>query len=336
MRCLVTGTAGFIGFHVANKLLQDGHVVVGIDGLTPYYDVSLKERRHALLQSVANFSCHRLMLEDAAGLANVVEGFAPELVVHLAAQAGVRYSLENPGAYIDSNIVGTFNLLEQCRRAPRLAHLVIASTSSVYGANTDFPYAETDRADHSLTLYAATKKSVEAMAHCYSHLWGIPTTVFRFFSAYGPWGRPDMALFKFVQNILADRAIDIYGHGDMERDFTYIDDLVEALVRLCGVVPKADRAGEVEGVDSLSPAAPFRIVNIGGGNPVGLLTFIHEIENALGRKAKRNYMEMQPGDVRKTEASTALLDALIGYRPQTPVSVGVRQFVRWYRDYYGI
>ncbi|MGH9806773.1 MAG: NAD-dependent epimerase/dehydratase family protein [Terriglobia bacterium] len=335
MRCLVTGTAGFIGFHVANKLLQDGHVVVGIDGMTPYYDVSLKERRHALLRSDANFSCHQLMLEDMPALGRVVEGCSPELVVHLAAQAGVRYSLENPGAYIDSNIVGTFNLLEQCRRAPP-AHLVIASTSSVYGANSDFPLAETDRADHPLTLYAATKKSVEAMAHCYSHLWGIPTTIFRFFSAYGPWGRPDMALFKFVENILADRAIDIYGHGNMERDFTYVDDLVEALVRLCHIVPGRDGIGAVECRDSLSPAAPFRVVNIGGGNPVGLLTFIDEIESALGRRAKRNYMEMQPGDVRKTEASTVLLDALIGYRPQTPVSVGVRQFVRWYRDYYHI
>jgi UDP-glucuronate 4-epimerase len=273
------------------------------------------------------------MLEDDAAVARVFTEAAPELVIHLAAQAGVRYSLENPRAYIDSNVIGSFNILENCRnRPPR--HLVIASTSSVYGANTDFPFEEVEQADHQLTLYAATKKSVEVSAHCYAHLWQIPTTIFRFFSAYGPWGRPDMALFKFVQNILIDQPIDVYNHGKMDRDFTYVDDIVEAIVRLSDVVPKLGDRVAPPAVDSLSPVAPFRIVNIGSGNPVSLMSFIEEIEAAVGRPAKRNYMEMQPGDVPKTEASPALLIALTGYRPQTPVSVGVREFVRWYREYY--
>ncbi len=335
MRCLVTGTAGFIGFHVAKRLLHDGHRVTGIDGMTPYYDVRLKESRHAQLKQLSGYQGHQFMLEDADALRAAAEQCMPELVVHLAAQAGVRYSLENPRAYIDSNIVGSFNLLEICRQAkPR--HLVIASTSSVYGGNTEFPFAETQRTDHPLTLYAASKKAVETIAHVYSHLWGIPITVFRFFSAYGPWGRPDMALFKFVQNILAGRPIDVYNHGRMERDFTYIDDLVEAIVRLCDRIPEQGKKGRVADVDSLSPVAPFRIVNIGGGEPVGLLHFIEEIEAALGRPAQRNYMDMQAGDVPKTEASTALLDGLIGFRPSTPVSVGIREFVRWYRDYYNV
>jgi UDP-glucuronate 4-epimerase len=333
MRCLVTGTAGFIGFHVAKRLLEDGHEVTGIDGMTPYYDVRLKEARHAELLKQARFRGHRQMLEEAEALGEIAAACQPEWVVHLAAQAGVRYSLENPRAYIDSNIVGTFNLLELCRRLqPR--HLIIASTSSVYGANRDFPFAETDRADHPLTLYAASKKAVEAIAHCYAHLWDVPTTAIRFFSVYGPWGRPDMALFKFVQNILSDRPIDVYNHGRMERDFTYIDDLVEAIARLCHKVPA--KGEPVGAVDSLSPAAPFRVVNIGCGRPVSLLSYIDEIEAALGRRAQRNYMGMQPGDVPKTEASPELLEALIGYRPGTPVAQGVRQFVRWYRDYYRV
>ena len=335
MQCLITGSAGFIGFHVARRLLRDGHQVVGIDGMTPYYDVALKERRHAELAKFAGFRAYRVMLEDAEALQRVAGRQAFDLVIHLAAQAGVRYSVENPGAYIAANIVGSFNLLEWCRQTPP-RHLLIASTSSVYGANLDFPFAETDRADHPLTLYAASKKSVEAIAHSYSHLWHLPTTVFRFFTAYGPWGRPDMALFKFVQRILAGDPIDIYNHGNMERDFTYIDDLVEAIVRLCDRVPAVDRPASASGGDSLSPAAPYRIVNIGGGKPVALLSFIAEIETALGRQARRNMMDMQPGDVRKTEASTELLDALIGFRPSTPVSVGVSEFVRWYRDYYRV
>ena len=331
MNYLVTGTAGFVGFHVAKRLLADRHQVTGIDGMTPYYDVTLKERRHAVLNAMPGFSAHRLMLEDAEALARVYERASPDVVIHLAAQAGVRYSIENPRAYIDSNIVGTFNILEQCRaRAPR--HLVIASTSSVYGANTDMPFAETDRADTPLTLYAATKKSNELMAHCYAHLWNIPTTMFRFFSVYGPWGRPDMALFKFVDRMLKDEPIDVFNHGKSQRDFTYIDDLVEAIMRLVDRVPVAGKP--VAANDSLSPVAPFRVVNIGGGHMTQLMDFIAEIEAALGRPAKRNYLPMQTGDVPSTDASTELLEALIGYRPATPVAAGVRAFVAWYRDYH--
>jgi UDP-glucuronate 4-epimerase len=333
MRYLVTGTAGFIGFHTARRLLADGHQVTGIDGMTAYYDVKLKERRHALLEEMVGFQAHRMMLEDADTLGHIADRTSPELVIHLAAQAGVRYSLENPRAYIDANVVGTFNMLELCRRLkPR--HLVIASTSSVYGANTELPFRERDRADHPLTLYAASKKSIELMAHSYAHLWQIPTTILRFFTAYGPWGRPDMALFKFVRNILAGEPIDVYNFGDMERDFTYIDDLVEAIVRLTDKPPALGEGVAPE--DSLSPVGPFRVVNIGGGQPVTLLSLIEAIEVALDRRADRNYLMMQPGDVQKTAASSTLLETLIGYTPATPITVGVREFVDWYRSYHHI
>jgi UDP-glucuronate 4-epimerase len=322
MRWLVTGTAGFIGFHVAKRLLQQGHEVAGIDGMTPYYDVELKEARHARLREFENFSAHRCMLEDASKLQAIARQSAPEVVIHLAAQAGVRYSLKDPGACISSNIVGSFNVLELCR-ALRPRHVLIASTSSVYGEGGSFPLVETANTDHPLTPYAASKKSMEVIAYSYAHLWNLPTTVFRFFTVYGPWGRPDMALFKFVGNIIAGSPIDIHNHGKMERDFTYIDDLVEALVRLSDKVPS-------------NRTAPYRIVNIGGHQPVGLLEFIAEVERALGRKAERNYLDMQPGEATRTEASTSLLEGLIGYRPTTPISVGVREFVRWYRDYYRV
>jgi UDP-glucuronate 4-epimerase len=332
MHCLITGTAGFIGFHLAKRFLECGHRVTGIDGLTPYYDVRLKQDRHAQLQQFPDFTAHCYMLEEVDGLHQAVAGAEIDLIIHLAAQAGVRYSVENPQAFISSNLVGSFNVLELCREL-RPRHLLIASTSSVYGANTKFPFAENDRADHPLTLYAASKKSVEAIAHCYSHLWGLPITVFRFFTAYGPWGRPDMALFKFVRNILGGRPIDIYNHGQMERDFTYIDDLVEAIVRLCGIIPKP-QVGALAGYDATSPVAPYRIVNIGGGRPVPLLRFVEEIETVLGKHAIRNYMDMHPGDVMRTEASTEHLEALIGFCPRTPISCGIRNFVGWYRDYY--
>ncbi len=331
MRILVTGTAGFIGFHVARRLLAEGHELVGIDGMTPYYDVRLKERRHAMLSQHPNFRAHQFMLEEAAAVRRVFDDFVPEMVIHLAAQAGVRYSLENPRAYIDANVVGTFNILESCRAVPP-KHLLIASTSSVYGANADFPFRETDKADLPLTLYAASKRAGEAMAHSYAHLWKIPTTMFRFFTVYGPWGRPDMALFKFTHNILSGEPIDIYNHGDMVRDFTYIDDIVEGIVRLCGAIPVTGQP--VGNVDSLSPVAPYRVANIGGGNPTQLMDFVAEIEAALGKKATYNYMDFQPGDIQKTEASPALLHALVGYTPKTPVAVGVREFVAWFRDYY--
>ena len=336
MRFLVTGTAGFIGFHVAKRLIAAGHDVVGIDGMTPYYDVALKRRRHAILLQSAQFSARELMLEDAERLAEVYTEFRPDVVIHLAAQAGVRYSLENPGAYISANIVGTFNILELARnQAPQ--HLLLASTSSVYGANTKMPFEESDRTDHALTLYAATKSATESMAHAYAHLWKIPTTVFRFFSVYGPWGRPDMALFKFTKAILAGEPIDVYNYGKMDRDFTYVDDIANAITLLVDAVPGNPTPGHDTDDDlGLSPAAPFRVVNIGNGDPVGLLAFIEAIEASTGRPAIRNYLPMQPGDVTATFADTRLLRRLTGFQPATPVSTGVERFVAWYRDYYRV
>jgi UDP-glucuronate 4-epimerase len=272
------------------------------------------------------------MLEDDKRLGAIFEAAGAEVVVHLAAQAGVRYSLENPRAYVDSNIVGTFNLLELARRAPP-RHLLIGSTSSVYGANPEMPFRENDRADHPLTLYSASKKATELMAHSYAHLWGIPTTVLRFFTVYGPWGRPDMALFKFVDAILNDRAIDVFGEGRMSRDFTYVDDLVEAIVRLVPCVPTRGPQQQSDDGDSLSPVAPYRVVNIGRGQPVNVAEFVDAIETATGKKAKRNLAPMQPGDAPDTFASCDLLEALTGYRPATPVSEGVAAFVQWYRSY---
>jgi len=333
MRFLVTGTAGFIGFHLARRLLADGHLVQGVDGMTPYYDVELKKARHAELAKSNRFTAHISMLEDEARLAVVFDEAKADVVVHLAAQAGVRYSLENPGAYVGSNISGTFNLLELTRRN-RPRHFIFGSTSSVYGASAEGPFRETSRADHPLSLYAATKKAGELMLHSYAHLFDIPATAIRFFTAYGPWGRPDMALFKFVDAILADRPIDVYGEGKMSRDFTYIDDLVEAIVRLIPLAPTREGAGRTDAADSLSPVAPFRVVNIGSGAPVDLLEFIAAIEKKLGRSAKRNMLPMQPGDVPATFAGVDLLQSLTGYRPSTPIGTGVGAFVDWYKAYY--
>ena len=330
MRFLVTGSAGFIGFHLARRLLADGHEVVGFDGMTSYYDVTLKHRRHALLSEFSGFRPVITMLEDQDALMRAGELAQPDAIIHLAAQAGVRYSLENPRAYVNSNLVGSFNVLELARQLkPR--HLLLASTSSVYGANPEMPFRETDRADWAITLYAATKKSMEVMSHSYAHLWDLPTTCFRFFTVYGPWGRPDMALFKFVEAIERDQPIDIYGMGQMKRDFTYIDDLIEAVTRLVDCVPVTGQPVAVPGgTDTLSPAAPWRCVNIAGGTSVGLMEFIAAIETAVGRTARRNMMPMQAGDVRETFADPALLEALTGYRPDTPVSIGTRAFVDWY------
>ena len=333
MRILVTGTAGFIGFHLARRLIADGHFVSGVDGMTPYYDVSLKRARHALLARSNAFRAHEFMLEDMGALERAVEADAPEMIVHLAAQAGVRYSIENPRAYVDANLTGTFNVMEMARRLG-VKHFLIASTSSVYGANTLMPFTETQRADHPLTLYAATKKATEEMTHSYAHLWKIPTTAFRFFTVYGPWGRPDMALFKFVRATLAGEEIDIYGHGRMQRDFTYIDDLVEGVVRLMGKAPV--EGAPVGAMDSLSPAAPWRAVNIAGGQPVGLLPFVDAVEKALGVPVRRKFVDMQKGDVPATFAAADLLEALTGYRPATSVEEGVAHFVRWYRQYHGV
>ncbi|WP_395667112.1 NAD-dependent epimerase/dehydratase family protein [Methylocella sp.] len=333
MRVLVTGSAGFIGFHMASRLLAEGHEVLGVDGFTPYYDPALKERRDAILRENPRFSSRRLTLEDMDALkAAYGEGF--DAVYHFAAQAGVRYSLENPRAYLDANLCGTFNLLELMRAAPP-RHALMASTSSVYGANAKIPFEETDRADHPLTLYAATKKANEEMAHAYAHLFRIPVTMLRFFTVYGPWGRPDMALFKFVEAMSEGRPIDVYNHGNMKRDFTFVADLVEAMARLLPVAPPAPdaRDGAPLSFDSLSPVAPFRVVNIGAEQPVGLLDFIAAIEAATGLEAKRNLLDMQQGDVPLTYASTRLLRALTGFRPSTPVAEGVKAFVEWRRAY---
>ncbi len=333
MRILVTGSAGFIGFHLARRLLADGHEVIGVDGMTPYYDVRLKEARHAMLAESPAFTEARLMLEDAGALERLAERRQPRAIVHLAAQAGVRYSLENPRAYVDSNLVGTFNIMEVARRL-KSEHLLLASTSSIYGANEAMPFVETERADHPLTLYAASKKATELMSHSYSHLWSLPTTCFRFFTVYGPWGRPDMALFKFVKAMLNREPIDVYNEGRMERDFTYIDDLVEAITRLIDVVP---RRGEPVGeADSLSPVAPWRVVNIGGGQPMNLMAFIDEVERQLGVKAERRLLPMQLGDVPRTFADPGLLRRLTGYRPATTVAEGVAAFCDWYRAYHAV
>lgn len=334
-RILITGSAGFIGYHLARLLLDQGHEILGYDGMTEYYDVRLKRRRHAELLQNPGFRAVEAMLEDQPAFDAAADGFAPEVIIHLAAQAGVRYSLEAPRSYLDSNIIGTFSVMEAARRH-RVAHLMMASTSSVYGANEKMPFAETDRADHPLTIYAATKKATEAMGHSYASLWKIPTTMFRFFTVYGPWGRPDMALYRFVDAILGGVPIDIYNHGEMFRDFTYVDDLARAISLLIPAAPPLveGRGAAIPG-DSLSPAAPWRIVNIGNSEKVRLLDFVDAIEEALGMKATRNLMPMQMGDVPATWADAALLKALTGYRPSTDFREGVRRFVAWYRDYYG-
>ncbi len=325
-RAFITGTAGFIGFHLAELLLQEGWEVAGYDGMTDYYDVTLKRRRHALLRQHERFTATEAMLEDAATLSRAVADAKPDVIIHLAAQAGVRHSIDNPRAYVDANIVGTFNMMEAALAA-RPAHLLMASTSSVYGANTEMPYAETHKADSQMSFYAATKKANEAMAHSWAHIHGLPITMFRFFTVYGPWGRPDMALFKFTKAILAGEPIDVYNHGRMWRDFTYVGDLVHGIRLLIDAVPGQGKA--VEG-DSLSPVAPFRVVNIGNSTKVRLEEFIDAIEGATKRKAIRNYMEMQPGDVPATWADASLLRSLTGYTPKTDIHTGVGHFVNWY------
>lgn len=329
---LITGSAGFIGYFLAKALLDAGYRVIGFDALTDYYDVRLKQRRHQMLLQNAGFSAVEERLETPGALRNLMAEHTPDLVVHLAAQAGVRYSIDEPRSYVDSNLVGTFELLEALRAHPP-QHAMIASSSSVYGANTDLPYAEHDRADHQLSFYGATKKATEAMAHSYAHLYGLPITMFRFFTVYGPWGRPDMALFKFTKAILEGRPIDVYNHGDMRRDFTYVEDLVRALAALADIAPTVPQASETDRAPGQSPAAPWRVVNIGNNQPVQLTAFIDAIENAIGRKAERNLMPMQDGDVPATWADCTLLNELIETVPQTPVEEGIAHFVAWYRDY---
>jgi UDP-glucuronate 4-epimerase len=332
-KVFITGTAGFIGFHLAELLLAEGFRVHGYDGMTDYYDVRLKQRRHQMLMQNPNFSMTEGMLEDVDTLNKVTDDFAPDIIVHLAAQAGVRYSLENPRAYIESNVVGTFNVMEAAKRL-EVEHLLMASTSSVYGANEEMPFDEMEKADTPLTIYAATKKANEAMGHSYAHLYDLPTTMFRFFTVYGPYGRPDLALFKFVDAILDGRPIDIYNHGDMYRDFTYVKDLVRGIRLLIDAAPVRPADKLVPEGDSLSPVAPFRVVNIGNSDKVRLLDFVDAIEEELGQKAIRNYMPMQTGDVPATWANADLLQTLTGYKPQTDIKDGIHDFVTWFRDYY--
>lgn len=336
MRVFVTGSAGFVGHAVCRVLLGEGHGVTGFDGLTDYYDVALKRARHADLAGSGGFTAIEARLETPGALLEAFAETRPDIVLHLAAQAGVRYSLENPAAYVDANLVGTANLLEAVRAHP-VRHLLFASTSSAYGGNTAMPFRETDRAVHPLTLYAASKLAGEAMAHSYAHLFAIPTTAFRFFTVYGPWGRPDMALFLFTRRILADEPIEVFGEGAAERDFTYIDDLVAAIRRLIGTPPPPPGAGgPVSPADTLSPVAPYRLVNLGGGRPVRVDAMIDLVEAALGRTARRVLKPLPAGDVARTQASTDLLRDLVGEVPQTPLDVGIPAFVHWYRKFYGV
>ena len=333
MKILVTGAAGFIGYHVSERLLAQGHQVVGIDNLNDYYDVRLKEARLARLRPHANFHFQKLDLADRTGMAELFAEGHFKRVIHLAAQAGVRYSLDNPHAYADANLVGHLNVLEGCRHHG-VEHLLYASSSSVYGLNRKTPFSTDDSVDHPISLYAATKKANELMSHSYSHLYQLPTTGLRFFTVYGPWGRPDMALFKFTKAILSGQAIDVYNQGNMRRDFTYIDDIAEAVVRLSGVIPQADPNWSVETGSPATSSAPYRVYNIGNSQPVQLTSFIQELERALGLEAKMNLLPMQPGDVLETSADTSALEAAIGFKPSTELAHGLTQFVRWYRDFY--
>ncbi|TKB44080.1 NAD-dependent epimerase [Thalassotalea mangrovi] len=356
MKYLVTGAAGFIGHFVATRLCEQGHHVVGLDNLNNYYDVNLKLSRLKKLQcfsskqqsgsmvagsdivtqshtSAGQFEFVKLDLEDREGVASLFATHKFQRVIHLAAQAGVRYSIDNPMAYADANLIGHLAILEGCRHH-QVEHLVYASSSSVYGLNAKTPFATSDSVDHPVSLYAATKKANELMSHSYSHLYGIPTTGLRFFTVYGPWGRPDMALFKFTKAMLAGEAIDVYNYGDMSRDFTYIDDIVEGILRVQNHIPTQNSTWTVEAGSAANSSAPYRVFNIGNGNPVSLMDFIKALEQALGMEATKNMLPMQPGDVQKTFANVDDLYSVTGYRPQTSVVEGVANFVRWYKEYY--
>jgi UDP-glucuronate 4-epimerase len=351
MRALITGTAGFIGFHLSNKLLQMGWQVIGIDSINDYYDVELKYGRLAAAgisrenvgfgksaksKLYPNYQFVQLGLEDRSGLTKLFdENEAFDVVINLAAQAGVRYSITNPYVYIESNIVGFINLLECCRHN-KAGHLVYASSSSVYGLNETIPFSETDTVDHPISLYAASKKSNELMAHTYSHLYGLPTTGLRFFTVYGPWGRPDMALFLFTKAILEGKPIDVFNHGNMERDFTYIDDIVDGIVRVAGSPASPNSGWNGASPDPASSPAPYRIFNIGNSKPIKLLDFIEAIETKTGKTAQKNMLPIQPGDVQKTFANVNSLTEMHGYKPATSVSMGVANFIDWYRDFYKV
>ena len=334
---LVTDAAGFIGYHISKRFLDEGWRVVGLDCMSDYYDVSLKERREGMLLQNASYRSVHEKVETPSVLMDLFEEERPNVVIHLAAQAGVRYSIENPRAYLESNINGTFELLESARVFPP-EHILLASTSSAYGASENMPYKETIKADHQMSFYAATKKSTENMAHSYAHLFNLPITIFRFFTVYGPWGRPDMALFKFTKAILNGDPIDVYNHGNMSRDFTYIDGLVNGMRLLVDAIPSVeDRPnGNEYAEDSKSKVAPFRVVNIGNSKPAQLLDFIVAIEKSIGIEALKNFMPMQAGDVPATWADTSLLENLTNYHPNTDLSSGVQNFVTWYREYYNV
>lgn len=332
---LVTGAAGFIGFHLTRALTSRGDEVVGVDNVNDYYDPSLKEARLAQLQPLDSFRFHRMDIADGAGLMSLFQTERPDAVVHLAAQAGVRYSLQNPHAYVQANLVGFLNILEACRHHP-VKHLVYASSSSVYGANTAMPFSVHDNVDHPVSLYAATKKANELLAHSYSHLYGMPTTGLRFFTVYGPWGRPDMALFLFTERILRGEPIEVYNEGKMRRDFTYIDDIVEGVVRVLDRPAKPNPEWRGDEPDPGTSRAPYRVYNIGNNSPVELMEFIDTIEKAIGKTAKRQMLPIQPGDVPATYADVEDLTRDTGFRPDTPISVGVGRFVEWYRDYYKV
>jgi len=334
MRFLVTGAAGFIGYHTAKALLDRGDEVIGLDNLNSYYDVKLKEARLRRLEGRNGFKFHKLDLADRSGVESLFAEERPARVIHLAAQAGVRYSLENPHAYIDSNIVGTLHILEGCRHTG-VEHLVLASSSSVYGANTAMPFNVHQNVDHPLSLYGASKKANELMAHTYAHLYRLPVTALRFFTVYGPWGRPDMALFLFTRKILSGEPIDVFNNGNHARDFTYIDDIVEGVLRSADKVAEPDGSWSGDHPDPATSAAPYRVYNIGNNNPVELMQFIACIEKAVGREAKKNFLPIQPGDVPKTYANVDALVDDVGFKPSTPIEVGIPRFVEWYRSYFG-
>jgi UDP-glucuronate 4-epimerase len=335
MKVLVTGAAGFIGFHLAKRLLEEGHDVVGLDNLNNYYDVRLKEDRLAHLLARPRFTFVLLDLADREGMKKLFEGHKPAIVVHLAAQAGVRYSIENPHAYIDSNLVGFINILEGCRHQG-IQHLVFASSSSVYGANSRMPFSVHHNVDHPVSLYAATKKANELMAHAYASLFQLPCTGLRFFTVYGPWGRPDMALFRFTKAILEERPLDVYNHGDMKRDFTYIDDIIEGMYRIFHRVPTPVPSWDSCNPDPATSSAPYRLYNIGNNNPVDLMVFIKILEAAIGKKAIINFLPLQSGDVLATSADVGDLMADVGYSPSTDLEKGIARFVDWYRNYFNV
>lgn len=333
-KVFVTGVAGFIGFHLARRLLKDGYQVVGIDNINPYYDIALKEARLEALKNESNFTFIKMDLADRKQLEKLFASQKFEVVVNMAAQAGVRYSIENPFAYVDSNLVGFVNLLECCRHN-NVKHFVFASSSSVYGANTTMPFSVHHNVDHPVSLYAATKKANELMAHTYSHLYRLPCTGLRFFTVYGPWGRPDMALFLFTRAILEDQPLKVFNHGKMQRDFTYIDDIIEGVVRVLGRLPQPNPRWSGAAPDPGTSSAPYKVYNIGNNNPVELIKFIEIIEAALGKKAQKKFMDLQPGDVVATYADVDDLMQDVGFKPATPIEIGVERFVEWYKDFYG-